>query len=774
MFRNYLTIAIRNLLRYKLYSAINIAGLAVGMACCFLILLFVQDELSYDRFHGKAERIHRVVWESHGGNRVSRSALTPPVLATVLKDAFPELPEVVRFIGSGTSLIRFQEKRFYEDRFFLVDPEIFDVFSFSFVKGDPKTALIEPYTIVITEEMAQKYFGDANPVGETLMRWGTGYRVTGVLKNTPHNSHFKFDFLASEKSLKGDEMEAWYMHSAYTYVLLPKGYDATDLARRFPEFVAQKVDRRSAANLALSLQPLTDIHLRSHLDNEIEPNGDIQYLYIFGAIAVLILLIACINFINLSTARSAHRAREVGMRKVLGAHRLQLARQFLGDSVLVSLIAFLLAVSLVELMLPGFNALFGKQLSGHYLDKPQTLIGYVLVALFVGIISGAYSAFFLSSFQPVQVMRGRLRWGSLNAWLRRGLVTTQFVISIALIVCTAVIHAQLRFIQTVKLGFNKAQVVVVSRGRALGKQYAPFKNALLAHPNVLAVTSGDTPGGVSRTSEFGQKDGSTLRCYHYEVDYDYLETLGIDLISGRDFSRDRGADSDARIVNEACAALLKRKDVFFERSDRVIGVVRDFHTLSLRQKIEPLMITLKPGTHADVLVRIGTGDVRETLAFLKAEWEAFVKDRPFVYSFLDEDLDRFYRAEQRLGRIFSSFSLVAIFVACLGLFGLVSFTAERRTREIGVRKTLGASVADIVILLSKDLVKLVVLANAIAWPVAYYAMQGWLKDFAYRIDLGVGVFALGGILALLVALATVGLQAVKAALTNPADALRYE
>ena len=774
MLRNYITVALRNLLRHKLYSAINVTGLAVGMACCITILYYIQHGLSYDKHHEHADRIYRVVWEDTGGGRVSGSALSPPVLGTSLREVFPELTRVARFLIGGKPVFRAGEKRFYEDGFAFADPEILDVFDLPLVAGNPETALTEPYTVVVTEEVARRYFGDASPIGETLMRWNKAYRVTGVMKNLPRSTHLRHDILASARELKGEGMRVWYSHSAYTYVLLPEGGSPEDITSRFPDFIKRRVERSSGTNLSLSLQPVTDIHLRSDLSHEMKPNSDIRYLYIFGSIAVLVLFIACINFINLTTARSSHRTQEVGVRKVLGARQPQLVRQFLGEAILVSMSALLLALFLVELALPTISVLLGEQLSAGHLGDPLALLGYAAVAVFVGVASGAYSAFILSSFRPVKVLRGVLKWGSLNAWLRRGLVVTQCVIAIVLIVCTCVIYQQLDYVQTKRLGFTKEKVVVIPFGRALGKLYGAFRNELHAHPNVVSVTSGQTPGAVGRRSTFGQEDGSSLTCYHYEVDYDYLETLGLKLVSGRDFSRDHATDPGGRIINEACAKLLERDDIFFESRESILGVVRNFHALSLHERIEPMMITLKPGVRGDLQVRIGAGDVRETLSYLKAAWDRSVKDRPFRFAFLDEQLDRSYREERKLGRIFTAFASVALFVVCLGLFGMTCFAAESRTREIGIRKAVGASVTSIVSMLSSDSLRLVVVSNLIAWPVAYLAMADWLTEFVYRIELGWSVFVLAGLLATAVALVTVGSQAVRAAMANPVDALRYE
>ncbi|MGA1198175.1 MAG: FtsX-like permease family protein, partial [Candidatus Latescibacterota bacterium] len=547
-----------------------------------------------------------------------------------------------------------------------------------------------------------------------------------------------------------------------------KEVDAKHFQAVLLDFANTYADRHARHDFAL--QAVLDIHLHSHLSDEAEVNGDVRYLYLFGAISVLILLIACINFVNLSPARSAYRAREVGARKVLGARRWQLMGQFLGESVIVSLMAFFGAISLFEVLLPVFNAWFETSLSVATLSRLWALFGGVGIALVVGVVAGSYSAFFLSAVSPVQAIRGIRSLGSLNALFRQGLVIFQFAISTALMVCTAVIYFQLDYIQAMNLGFDKDQVLEIANTQVLNRsRFDAFRKALRSYPNIFQVSTGTVPGTESSKNVFHLEDGSVVTSYAYSGDYDYFETMGIELISGRIFSRDYITDKDALIVNQTY------RDKFPERNaDKIVGVVKDFHTLSLHQKIDPVAIRLDADWRGNTLVRFGKGDVRGLLAFIENTWKQFVPNQPFVYTFLDDRLDRLYRAEQKLGRIFFAFSGIAILVACLGLFGLVAFTAERRTKEIGIRKVVGASVGGIVMLLSRDFVKLVLIANVIAWPVAYWAMRDWLANFAYRIDLGWEVFVLSGGLALVIALLTVGYQAWKAARANPVDALRYE
>ena len=802
MFKNYLKIAVRNLLRHKAYSLINILGLAVGMACCILIMLYVQDELSYDRYHEKADRIYRVVEEGQVAGKTSNAVVTPAPMGPALVNDYPEVINVVRFFSMMDEklLITHEDRRFQEERFLYADGSAFEVFTFPLLKGNPRTALKAPYTVVLTEEMAAKYFGGEDPLDQTLTIDGKDYKVTGVLENIPSNSHFHFDFLASFTTLKeedtqGHQLGSWMNHSFYTYLLLAERASPTELEQQLPAFMNRHMGeqlRRAGVSFTPHLQPLTRIHLHSHLEYELEPNSDIRYTYIFSAIAFFILLIACINFVNLSTARSAHRAKEAGMRKVIGAHRLQLIKQFLGESALLSFISLLLAMAFVELVLPAFNSLSGKELTLAYDDQMVVLAGLVGIALLVGVISGTYPAFFLSAFQPAAVLKGTLSIGMRGARFRKLLVIAQFAISILLIVATGVVQNQLDYIRTRRLGFDKEQVVVVSLLEEAKQKYEVIKSELSQIPGVLRATAaqsvpgGFTPQWLIRAAE---SDAENIPMYMLFVDHDFIETLGIELAEGRNFSREYATDATrAFILNQAAVKKLGWNSTAGKelewlwlgdqthvlKKGPVVGVVKDFHFRSLHHEIEPVVIHIAPGYFSCIAVRIRPGDVAGTLNDIEAKWRKLFPDHPLEYSFLDEDIAALYPSENKLGRIVGYFSLLAIFIACLGLLGLASFATEQRTKEIGIRKVLGASVSSIVLLLSKEFTGLVILANLIAWPVAYFAMKDWLEDFAYRIDVGIGTFVLGGVLALVIALLTVSSQAIKAALANPVDALRYE
>ena len=792
MFRNYLKIAFRNLLRRKLYSLINVLGLALGMACCLLIILFIQDELSYDRFHEKAEQIYRVAKIEKRNEGVVNYPLVFPVVAPKLQQDFPEVLNAVRFDPQLSVLVSRENKQFLEQRFFYADSSVFDVFTFPLIKGDPKIALKEPYTLILTEEMAEKYFGSEDPLGQTLSIDNRhDYKITGVLKNIPHNSHMKFDFLASMATEEAEnprygKLWAW---SCYTYLLLPRDYSPSELEKKFPDFILRNRNEQAAKAWTFYLQPLTKIHLYSNLSYEIEPNSDIKHIYIFSGIGFFILLIACINFMNLATARSSNRAKEVGVRKVLGADRSQLAKQFLGESLVFSFIALPLAVAVVEIVLPAFNALTNKAVTLSSLSHQAASLGLIGVVLLVGIISGSYPAFFLSAFHPSEVLRGKLRAGVKSSFFRRILVVVQFAISIVLIVGTVIIYSQLDFIRNKKLGFDKEHVVVVRiEEPEMQKRYEPFRQGLLQNPGIVSVTGSTCfPGINPNLSPFvpeGAEDKEPLKLRHVLVDYDFIRTFGIEVKEGRDFSRDFQTDAkQAFVINESAAqefgwetsAGKKLTDLDLG-SGYVIGVVKDFHFRSKHQKIEPLILSIRPDERYIyfISVKYDQANARKILSFLQKKWKEYSPDRPLDYFFLDENFDKLYRAEERLSQIFSVFSFLAIFIACLGLFGLASFTAEQRTKEIGIRKTLGASAANIVLLLSKEFTKWVIVANALAWPLAYFAMNRWLQNFAYRISIGLWMFFLGAGLALAIAFFTISFQTVRAALANPIDALRYE
>ncbi len=808
MFKNYLKITFRNLKRYKGHSLINIAGLATGIACCLLILLLVRDNLRFDRFHEHKNQIYRVIVQQPGRFYMGMDyfAVTPAPLASALKEDFPEVIAATRIYRSNDIIMSTEDKRFYEDGFLWADDHFFEIFSFPFLRGDPSKALSEPYSMIISERMAHKYFGDEDPIGK-IMALSNRYdfTVTGIMKDVPQNSHLQFDFLApltTLNSIRGQEdyLERWGNYSYYTYILLPGGYSPKDLEIKFPGFVEKYMGDRlrqmrqqdpTRQAPRFFLQPLKRIHLYSHVNFEVSPNGDIKQIYLLSALALVILLIACINYMNLATAGSAIRAREVGMRKVIGAQRRQLIRQFIGESVFLSFIAVLLATILVELILPAFNSLLGKNIRLHLLHDWDFSLSLICVALFMGIISGSYPAFFLSSFQPSAVLKGSIKANIKGSTLRRILVIFQFSASIALVISTVIIYSQLEYIRNKKLGFNREQVVVLPvRDRELRENHEPFKYELLQNPAVLGCAAStwlpnNIRTNVGDTVWEGMEEGADLQVYLLEVDYDFIDLFEIELVEGRNFSREFSTDSRAYIINEAARKIFGwekalgkrfgfRGGTEKEEIGQIIGVVKDFHSLSLHQEIQPLVIHLAENMAPYLSLKIRAENIPRTIGFLKEKWKKFSPNYPFEFFFLDDDFEKMYRAETRLGKICVSFTVLAVFIACLGLFGLASFTSEQRTKEIGVRKVLGASVSQIAILLSKEFAKWVLIASLIAWPVAYYAVSQWLQSFAYRVSIGIWIFFLATGLALFVAMMTVSFKAAKAALTNPVDALRYE
>ncbi len=803
MFRNYLTVGIRNLLRHKGYSSINVLGLAIGIACCILILLYVQDELSYDRYHEKSDRIYRLAESATIAGRPIEAAVTPPPWAPVMAEEFPEIEQITRLKPPGSRwLIRYEENRFYERYFVFADSSVFDIFTIPLVQGNAKTALAEPGAVVLSESMADKYFGDENPVGKVI----TGddlyeFTITGIMEDMPGNSHFHFDFLASYASLgpyklynEPSTMQSHgFSHDVFTYLLLREGQAPEDLERKFPEFLDRHLGEMLEGTGIVArpfLQPVTDIHLHSNMEAELGPNSDIRYVYIFSSLAVFVLLIACVNFMNLSTARSARRAQEVGIRKVLGAQRQQLIRQFTGESIFLSVIALVIALALVHLLLPPFNAVSGKTLSMDYQSiwLAPTLVG---IALLTGIVAGGYPAFILSSFRPVAVLTGALKAGASQSFLRKILITFQFIVSIIMIAGTAVVLDQLEYMQNKHLGFDKENVVIVRLPDAEAiKGYTAFKNAILQYPEILnASTSTSVPGGQPSlnlvTPEGVPEDQSPV----YQViwsDYDFIETLGVEMAAGRTFSREFGSDSTACLINMATVRSLGWENPIGKTikmtgspdSDppfEVIGVMEDFHNKSLHQPIEPLLIRLLSDAASFMEVRIQGNNVTRGIEILEEQWRSIYPSHPAMdYSFLDADLEQLYIAEQRMGSVFIAGAILSIFIACLGLLGLSSFMSEQRTREIGVRKVLGATISNVVLLLSRDFTKLILLAFVVGAPAAYYVMHTWLENFPYRVELSLGVFALSGLAALLIAWLTVGYQAFRAAASNPADALHAE
>jgi putative ABC transport system permease protein len=802
MIKSYLKTAWRNIRKNKLFSFINILGLSIGIATCFIIMLYVQDELSYDRFNKNAANIVRVVFHANiNGGKIDESVTMPPVAQTMKKD-FPEVQDATRIMSFGTPKIIYNNTIFKDEQFALVDPNFFSIFTVPMIKGDAKTVLAQPNTIVLTQETAEKYFGKEEPLGK-LIQVNTDssrlYKVTGVIKNIPANSHFHFDVFGS--MWEDAKSDSW-MHGGYhTYLLLKPGNDLKKIEARFPAMVKKYMGPQIQQHMGLSLeqftgngnslgfalQPLTDIHLNSNTTTEFEPGGNAMYVYIFGGVAIFMLIVACINFINLSTAGASKRAKEVGVRKVAGSGRFQLIRQFLSESILIAFFALFIAFALVQLALPAFNNISGKHLSFDV--KP--ILAFIGLGLLVGVIAGIYPAFYLSSFKPIAVLKGKLTSNHKSFGLRSGLVVFQFFISVALIIGTIVVYQQMRYIQNKDLGYSKEQLLIIPNSYALGKNEQVFKQQILQDPHIVSATvSLYKPAGPSNYNNalaYPQgNDKLIVDGVDFHVDENYIPTLGIKIVNGRNFSKEFATDSLAIILNETAAHAFGWNDitavgktVIRQNSDRgsnvafhVIGVVKNFNFKSLHEAVSPLYMTLNP--EGGLIFKIKTTDVPGLLATMKKQWDSYKTEEPFSYNFMDDLFNKTYSTEQKTGAILNIFSVLIIFVACLGLFGLVTYTAEQRTKEIGIRKVLGASVGQVTQLLSKEFIKLVLIASLIAFPVAWWAMNKWLQSFAYRINISWWVFVVAGISALLIALITVSFQAIKAAIANPVKSLRTE
>ena len=798
MFRNYLATAIRHLLRYKGYSAINVLGLAVGITSCILIMLYVQDELSYDQHHEKKERIYRLVKSDTADGKINESAFTPPSWAPVLAMEYPEIEHFTRLKPPNSRwLVRYGDKRSYEKHFVVADSSVFDIFTIPLVQGNAKTALAEPHAVVVSESMVKKYFGDENPIGKVIAADDKYmFTVTGIMRDLPKNSHFRADFLASfaTTAAAGIYFEPTTIQNLnstmYTYLLLKEGYTAGDLERKLPQFMDKYFGERLKSvgvEMRPYLQSLTDIHLHSNLNNEIEANSDIRYVYIFSSVAAFILLLACFNFMNLSTARAARRTQEVGIRKVLGAHRVQLIRQFTGESVLFSFIALAVALGLVHLLLPQFNQLSGKVLEMNY-ESAWLLPALAAIALFTGLAAGGYPAFVLASFRPAAVVSGALNAGVSQSMLRKALIIFQFVVSIIMIIGTAVVLDQVEYIQSKKLGFDKEHLVVIrlpDQAAVLG--YPAYKRGAMQYPEIVNVSSSasvpGTPTSLNLIQPEGFPEDQSPLVSTIWADFDFVETMDIEIKSGRSLSREFVSDNNAVVINETAARTFGWEDPIGKTFSypgapdtypprNVVGVMRDFHQQSLHQRIEPLIV-MYWNEGRFMVVRLRGQNLPRGLEILRDQWRETYPGHPDMdFYFLDQELERQYAAEQRLGSVFIAGAVLSILIACLGLLGLASYMAEQRTREIGVRKVLGATISNVVLLLSKEFTRLFALAFVIGASAGYFVMQAWLDNFPYRIELSIWIFMSAGLAALLITWLTVGYHALRAATANPVDALR--
>jgi len=785
MLKNYFKIALRNILRHKAYSILNISGLAIGMACSILILLWVQNELSYDRFNANADQLYRLTCSAGD----FKAAVSPAGMAPGLQAEMPEIKATVRLSKPTTNLFEVGTRKFEEKRGFFADSNFLQVFSFSLVKGNPRTALQQPDAILISEDMARKYFGDEDAMGKVIRKDnGDNCIVTGILANVPSNSHLQFDFILPLSSVvnKVDDLKnkVWDRFNFYSYLLLDKN-SAAAASRLINRIQQIYKTHNSEEKIDFQLQPVTSIHLHSNLQIDVPGHGNIQYVNIFFIVALFILAVACINFMNLATARSARRAKEVGLRKVVGAGRSQLIMQFLGESLIISFLSLAIAIGIVYLLLPAFNTLAEKKLAIHLLNG-KLLISLIGIALVTGIVAGSYPALFLSGFKPVKVLKGKIRLAGGNLLFRNGLVVTQFVVAIILLVGTAVVYKQLNFIKNKNLGFEKSNLLYIPMtGDIWGKQQA-LKTSLQQNPltSSFSVISDLPTALVSGTINVlweGKDPNSQVVIPSIDVDENFIDVFKMKMLSGRGFSKEYKGDTSNYVINETAMRLMGMTGnnaagktlSFGGTKGTIIGVVKDFNFKSLQYTIEPLVLRLNRWGGL-VTVRTQPGNTEATIKALEKINHELNPSYPFTYSFLDKDLDNLYRGDQQMGRIFNLFAILAIFISCLGLYGLSAFMAEQRTKEIGVRKVLGASVFNIVYLLSGSFTKLIVVAMTIAIPVSWFAINSWLKGFAYRIDISWIIFLVACGTALLIAWLTVGYESIKAAVANPVKSLRTE
>jgi putative ABC transport system permease protein len=801
MLKNYLTIAVRNILKYKFYSATNILGMTIGITACLLLALYVFDEVSFDRFHAKGDRIYQVGLHARIGEQDIQISNTCPPMAAALVEEVPGVEEATRIASLWDAhVIKYKDKAFTEEKIFYADSNFFSVFSFKIVEGDPKTALLEPNTVVFTQSMATKYFGTEPALGK-LVNIGQGnqtFKVTAITEDCPLNSHFIYNILISSTNAQRLKSTEWLNNNMYTYFVLAPGASLSSVESKFEELVMKYVGPEIEKFMGVSIKqmreqdgaygyyttPLTDIHLKSESREDLEPAGNIMYVYFFAGIAIFIIVIACINFMNLATARSAGRAKEVGLRKTLGSQRRQMIGQFLSESFAYSFIAVVLAVVLCYILMPQFNLLAGKQLTMSLLTRPVFVVGIVAITVFVGLVAGSYPAFYLTSFNPVEVLKGKVRAGMKSKGVRSTLVVFQFALSIFLIIFTAVVYQQIAYMQERNLGMDKHNVMIISSTGRLGNNTDAFKNALAEQTDIVksSYTNNSFPG-VNNTTVF--KSANTEQDHImgvYLADYDHLDVMKFELKDGRYFSRDFPSDSSAILLNETAVKefgftnplqeqVIHNDDGTQERL-RVIGVIKDFNFESMKTKVRPLSIRLTEKSY-NLMVRYQGNPVR-AVSTVEKLWKKYAANEPFDYEFLDQNFDELFRSEQRMGQVFSVFSGLAIFIACLGLFALAAFTAEQRTKEIGIRKAMGATTTGLILLLSKEFTKLVIIAFIPAAFAAWYFVNEWLGGFAYRVDINPFIFIISGTVAILIAWLTVSFQSIKAAATNPVHSLRYE
>jgi putative ABC transport system permease protein len=803
MLKNYIKIAVRNLIKNKIFSFINIFGLAVGLTCFMLIAVYVYNELTYDRYPADSKDIYRVNLSVTGNGNIVVYPDVDVAVGEGMRDAYPEIKACARIFGIS-DYVKYNNKQFKESHLAFADSNFLEMFSIPLIEGNTSDALVQPNSVVISKSFARRYFGNQDPIGKTLLIGinNVAYKVTGVIDKVPYKSHFHFDAFLSISTIKFRH-RTWSNLAFFTYLQLNKNADPEKLEAKFPQLVAEHVvpeiqhdmgvsleeAQKSVNTFVFSLQRLTDIHLYSHTQYELEPNGDIKYVYIFSALAIFILLLACVNFTNLSTARATKRAREVGVRKVMGSAKKQLIFQFLTESIILTFIGMLCAFVLVDLLLPNFNELIGANINLGFFADYRTIIIMFLLCIIVGTLAGIYPAFFLSAFNTIKVLKGSvISQNTHKISLRSGLIIFQFFVSTALVIATIIVYQQLNYMQNKKLGYDKEQTLFIPDARLLGGNQDAYKQRILQNNSVVSATisrsipAGEIMDGTEIYPKNESGNGTEIHANIYHVDYDYLKTLGISVLYGRNFSKEFPSDTAGVVINEAAARKLG-----WDESNaigkyiigsgqiklKVIAVVKDFNYESVKDEIAPLMMLLGRN-YGGLIIRFKTNDVNGLLSELKEQWNSFNPEGPFNYTFLDDKFAALFASERRTQQIFSSFTLIAIIIAGMGLFGLSAFVIEQRTKEIGIRKVLGATVTEIAFMLSKEFIKWVLIGNIIACFAAYYLINKWLDNYAYRIDINLLVFLLSAIVTIVIVFATVSYQSIKAALTNPVKSLRYE
>lgn len=787
MLKNLLKTALRNLYKNFGYSSLNILGLTIGITSALFLILYVADEISYDRYNEKADRIYRI--SSHitePDDQFTWNVAQIPFGPQVVQD-YPEVQSFVRFINFPRSLFKYEDKEFYEEKFFYADSTVFDIFTYKFVKGNPKAALLEPNKIVLTEKIADKYFGKSDPIGKSLIVGDKAYEVTGVIKDIPTNSHFRFDALTSRKNLP-KELGNWGNFGVFTYLLFPENFNVKPFESKIQEMYSKymaSIFQKLNIKIEYKLEPITRIHLYSTNPGEPEPTGSISYVYIFSIVALFLILIAAMNYMNLATARSSKRAREVGLRKVVGSRRSALVLQFLSESTTFTVISLILSIILLAILLPKFNELAGKSFDLHILYSPVVLLSLVGVIAVVGIFGGSYPAFYLSKFSPVTVFKGEITQGSAGSMFRRILVVTQFTISVAMIVCTLVVFKQLNYMKTKDQGFDQKNIISFQLNQAMIQKFSVLKQAMHENPNILYVGSTDTPVGEGSAkiifkmeSDQGMSDrGVNLAI----VDHDFVETLGIKILKGRDFQEDMPSDTlTGVVINETLAKRMNWAEPIGKKVElgkfvqgSVIGVMKDYHQTGMYNQIESLLLIYRPNNEV-IYVKLSDKDVQGTLRFIETKWKGIFPEKPFEYKFLSERFNQQFSADEKRGVIFTLFTILAIFIACLGLFGLASYMVEQRTKEIGIRKVVGASEGTIVMMISKEFLVLTSISIIIAFPIAFYMMNSWLQNYVYRTKLGLMVFIITAIITIAITFMTISYKAYKASILNPANSLRTE